>query len=65
MEPYGLLPPIHLRSLDSISRRSPFAPQASMLVSCIRCKRLHSTIQPFEFNPVCPSCAGRLGSLRA
>ena len=60
---YELLPPIHLRSLDSISRRSPFAPEASMLVSCIRCRQLHSATQPFEFNPVCPACAGPIRSI--
>ena len=50
-------------SLDFTGRRSQLAPDAPLLVSCIRCRRLHSAAQPFEFNPVCPACAGRLGSL--
>jgi hypothetical protein len=50
-------------SLDFTSRSSQFVPDALLLVSCIRCRRLHSAAQPFEFNPVCPACAGRLGSL--
>jgi hypothetical protein len=50
-------------SLDVTGRRSQFAPDASLLVSCIRCGRLLSAVRPFEFNPVCAVCAGRLGSL--
>jgi len=50
-------------SLDFTGRPSLFAPDAPLLVSCIRCRRLHSAAQPFEFNPICPACAGRLGSL--
>jgi len=48
-------------SLDFTGRRSQFAPDGSLLVSCIVCRRLHSAAHPFEFNPVCPACAGRLG----
>jgi hypothetical protein len=50
-------------SLDFTGRRLLFAPDASLLVSCIRCRRLHSAAQPFEFNPVCPACAGPIRSI--
>lgn len=30
-----------------------------LLVSCTWCRRLHPVEDPLEFNPVCPSCAGR------
>jgi hypothetical protein len=50
-------------SLDFTNRPSQFAPDAPLLVSCIRCGRLHSAAQPFAFNPVCAVCAGRIGSL--
>jgi hypothetical protein len=65
MEPNQPLLPTYPRSLDFTSRRSPFAPEASMVVSCIRCRRLHSAVHPFAFNPVCPECASRLRSLGA
>lgn len=37
-----------------------------LLVSCTWCRKLHPVEDPLEFNPVCPSCAGRypVGSLR-
>jgi len=57
--------PAHRLSLDSPRQRSLFGPEASLLVSCIQCRRLHSAAQPFEFNPVCPACADRLRSLGA
>jgi hypothetical protein len=63
MQPHEPLISARRPSLDFTGRRSPFAPDASMLVSCIRCRRLHSAARPFEFNPVCAVCAGRLGSL--
>ena len=50
-------------SLDVTGRRARFAPDASMLVSCVRCGRLHSAARLFEFNPVCPACAGPLRSI--
>ena len=30
-----------------------------LLVTCTWCRRLHPVEDPLEFNPVCPSCAGR------
>lgn len=30
-----------------------------ILVTCIRCEKLHRADRPFEFNPVCPPCARR------
>jgi hypothetical protein len=53
----------HRPAVDFTSRPPHFAPDSPLLVSCIRCRRLHSAAQPFEFNPVCPACAGNLGSL--
>lgn len=37
-----------------------------LLVSCTLCRRLHPVDDLLEFNPVCPSCAGRypVGSLQ-
>lgn len=32
---------------------------ATLLVSCIWCEKLHRPDAPLEFNPVCPTCAGR------
>jgi hypothetical protein len=68
MQPYGpnrpVIRPISTRSsLDFTSRPPLFAPDASLLVSCIRCRRLHSAAQPFEFNPLCPACAGPIRSI--
>lgn len=39
--------------------------EASLLMSCSRCERLHSVEDPREFDPVCPTCAGShpMGSL--
>ena len=36
-----------------------------LLITCTWCRRLHPVENPLEFNPVCPSCAGRypVGSL--
>ena len=65
MEPNQPLLPTYPRSLDFTSWRSPFAPEASLLVSCIRCRRLHSGARPFDFNPVCPACAGPIRSIDA
>ena len=65
MQPNGPLISTRQPSLDFTGRRSRFAPDSPLLVSCIRCRRLHSAAQPFEFNPVCPACAGRLRSLDA
>jgi hypothetical protein len=53
----------HRPAADFTSRPPHFAPDAPLLVSCIRCGRLLSAVRPFEFNPVCAVCAGRLGSL--
>ena len=50
-------------SLDFTGRPSRFVPDAPLLVSCIQCRRLHSAAQPFEFNPVCPACAGPIRSI--
>ena len=63
MQPNGPLISTRQPSLDFTGRRSQFAPDAPLLVSCIRGGRLHSAAQPFEFNPVCPACAGLLRSL--
>ena len=64
MHPIGYEPVIASRTaLDFTSRSSQFAPAASLLISCIRCRRLHSPAGPFEFNPVCPACAGRLARI--
>jgi hypothetical protein len=30
-----------------------------LLVSCTWCRKLHPVEDPLDFNPVCPSCAGR------
>jgi hypothetical protein len=30
-----------------------------LLVSCRWCRKLHPVQDPLEFNPICPSCAGR------
>ena len=62
MQPNGLLISNRYSSLDFTGRPSPFAPDAPLLVSCIVCRRLHSAARQFEFNPVCPACAGRRGS---
>ena len=63
MQPNGPLIATGLPSLDFTGQRSQFFPDAPLLVSCIRCGRLHSAAQPFEFNPVCPACAGPIRSL--
>jgi len=64
MHPIGFEPMIASRTaLDFTGRSSQFAPDASMLVSCIRCGRLHSPTRLLEFNPLCPACAGPLGSV--
>jgi hypothetical protein len=52
-------------SLGFTGQRPQFARDATLLVSCIRCGRLHSAAQPLEFDRFCPACAGRLGSLGA
>ena len=62
MHPIGYEPVIASRTaLDFTSQSPQFAPATSLLVSCIRCRRLHSSDGPLDFNPVCPACAGRLG----
>jgi hypothetical protein len=63
MQPNGPLIFTHRPSLDFTSRPSQFAPDAPLLVSCIRCQRLHAATLPLEFNPVCPACAGHLRSI--
>jgi len=65
MQPNRPLIFTHQASLDFTSRPSQFGPERSLLVSCIRCRRLHSAAQPFEFNPVCPACAGPIRSIDA
>ena len=63
MQPNGPLISNRPPWLDFTSRPSRFVPDAPLLVSCIRCGRLHSAAQPFEFNPVCPACAGPIRSI--
>jgi hypothetical protein len=63
MQPNGPLISTRQPSLDFTGRPSQFVPDAPLLVSCIRCGRLHSAAQPFEFNPVCPACAGPIRSI--
>jgi hypothetical protein len=53
----------HRPSVDFTSRSPHFAPDAPLLVSCIRCGRLHSAAPLFELNPFCPACAGPIRSL--
>ena len=53
----------HHPAVDFTSRPPHFAPDAPLLVSCIRCRRLHSAARPFEFNPICPACAGPIRSI--
>jgi hypothetical protein len=65
MQPNGPLSSIHRASLDFTRRPPQFAPDAPLLVSCIRCRRPLSAAQPFEFNPVCPACAGPIRSVDA
>jgi len=55
----------HRPGVDFTSRPPHFAPDASLLVGCIRCRRLHSAARPFDFNPVCPACAGPIRSIDA
>ena len=59
------LPLTHSPAVAFTSRPPRFAPDAPLLVSCIRCRRLHSAARPFEFNPVCPACAGPIRSIDA
>jgi hypothetical protein len=65
MHPIGPDGPVipNRNALDFTRSRLQLAPDASLLVSCIRCGQLHTAARPFEFNPVCPACAGRLGRL--
>jgi hypothetical protein len=67
MQPNGRNGPgISLRTSVNFSPpASHFVPDAPLLVSCIRCRRLHSAGRPFEFNPVCAACAGHLARLDA
>jgi hypothetical protein len=53
----------HRPAVGFTSRPPQFAPDSLLLVSCIRCGRLHSAARPFELNPFCPACAGPIRSL--
>ena len=51
---------------DSTDGPSEIVHEAPLLVSCIRCEKLHRAEHPLEFNPVCATCAARnstMGSL--
>lgn len=65
MEPNGPSSSSYRAARDSTGRPPQFAPDAPLLVSCIRCRRPLAAARPFEFNPVCPACAGPIRSIDA
>jgi len=52
-------------SRDSEDGPSDIVHEALLLVSCIRCGRLHRAEHALEFNPVCSTCAARDSIMRS
>ena len=50
---------------DSTDGSSEIVHEALLLVSCIRCEKLHRAAHPLEFNPVCSTCAARNSTMRS